>query len=303
MSAAALAPGVWLSLDGAMMLTRIAFESAKDRRRTPRCWPVAVVTIALVLLGLAVPVQSQPADDSGLPVSDLLYFSAPDASVVQDALETSRTAAPIVLPDSRRVLVITRTQTRPQVCRWFRVLAAEDQSIGQGCRVGDGEWTLLPADPAETPPATENALRLAAQPNSAVLWVGRDMVLVPLPARRPGSAPPVAPAEAEAPQVREDPGPRPPSLPPSLRYAASPDAGGGTAPQGDRPADGSDVAASDANAAPVTAAPDGPSIDIPLPTRRPEQVVASPLSGVPLPTRRPPSLPPLDAVPIPPLRP
>ena len=288
------------------------------------CRQTVAVTMALVLLGLAPPVQSQPTDDSGLPVSDLLYFSAVDASIVQEALESSRTAAPIVLPDSRRVLVITQTRTRPQVCRWFRVLAAEDQSVGQGCRIGDGAWTLLSADPVETPPATENALRLAAQPNSAILWVGREMVLVPLPARRPGSAPPAEPAE---PSVRDEPDPRSPSQTPSLRYAASPDARSGTGPDGDDLADAADADASGADPAPAAATAEGPSIstaegpsittaegpsvstvegpsiDVPRPARRPEQVVASPLSGVPLPARRPVSLPPLDSVPIPPVRP
>lgn len=292
------------------------------------CRQTVAVTMALVLLGLAPPVQSQPTDDSGLPVSDLLYFSAVDASIVQEALESSRTAAPIVLPDSRRVLVITQTRTRPQVCRWFRVLAAEDQSVGQGCRIGDGAWTLLPADPAETPPATENALRLAAQPNSAILWVGREMVLVPLPARRPGSAPPAEPAE---PSVRDEPDPRSPSQTPSLRYAASPDARSGTVPDGDDLAGAADADASGADPAPAegpsiataegrsitraegpsiataegpsVSTAEGPSIDVPRPARRPEQVVASPLSGVPLPARRPVSLPPLDSVPIPPVRP
>lgn len=308
---AGLAPTRPLPLDAGMRVTGIRSCSARLFCLHSRRWWWWCVPLLGVLLTLGPSVQSQPVGGGNLPISELLFFSATDSPVVQTALERSRTAAPIVLPESRRVLVITRTQTRPQVCRWFRVLGIEDQSIGQGCRIGDGEWALLPADPNETPPATENALRLAAQPNSATLWVGRDMVLVPLPGRRPGDEP--TPPAAQ-PLVDLPTRPAPPASPqievatvevvePTVSDEAVAEDANAEAAVATGPA----VEGIEAASAPVSGAvnvpPTTPDFAPPLPTRRPEQVAATPVPGVPLPPRRPNEIALPALFPTPPARP
>ncbi|MCB9957012.1 MAG: hypothetical protein H6843_00175 [Rhodospirillaceae bacterium] len=121
------------------------------------------VLIALILVVCAGPALAQ----------SLASLSAQDQQAIQYSLEFEQTNAQVTLPSGARFTIV-RTETRPQICRYFEVSGGQGTQQGVGCRTGNRQWELRPTGTA-----------VSAQPT-------RPIFAVPRPPRDGDSAPPVA---------------------------------------------------------------------------------------------------------------
>lgn len=264
--------------------------------------PAAFAFTFLFVVVAGTPAMAQSFDPSVL--------APDDQAMIQNALEFDRTDTPRQLPSSRATFVITRTETRPRICRWFTLARPGGPTeAGVGCRVGNRQWSLAAsptatgsrpvvaiARPTTPAPTVTTEPTVATAPAGASLLSPGPAVAVTAPPATP--EPPVVETAALAPTERRDfprPDRRPgsgipltaapfdvrgfpvPPRPPGLVATASPELplAGDTA--------GEQAASLDnTSAAPVLTRLDPPP-DIPPSRRRPgeEQVVTVTIARFP----------------------
>lgn len=213
------------------------------------------VLIALILVVCAGPALAQ----------SLASLSAQDQQAIQYSLEFEQTNAQVTLPSGARFTII-RTETRPQICRYFEVSGGQGTQQGVGCRTGNRQWELRPTGTA-----------VSAQPTQPIY-------AVPRPSRDGDSGPPAAaqpttvaslPGQSGSPSVSVAPpvgGVATTVVVPRTPQPVAPPAGHTPTPAVIAPA----------VTAPVPAAAGVASVDpddFPRPARRPGDVV--PLSAAP----------------------
>ena len=187
------------------------------------------VRLAILLLTAAV-LLSAPAS---VTAQDFVASALPaaDQQRIQEALEFEQTNRTITLPASGGSFTIVRTETRPRICRYFRVtVPGRGEQQGIGCRTGNRVWDVaaatveVPAAPTvpvpaaprpsrgevDGPPVTGGGAAVASLPQTVIVPsapadTDRDFAR---PGRRPGTPVPMI---AAPPEIRSVPRPeRPP---------------------------------------------------------------------------------------------
>ncbi|MCA8933953.1 MAG: hypothetical protein KDA49_15870, partial [Rhodospirillaceae bacterium] len=231
------------------------------------------VLIALILVVCAGPALAQ----------SLASLSAQDQQAIQYSLEFEQTNAQVSLPSGARFTIV-RTETRPQICRYFEVTGGQGTQQGVGCRIGNRQWELRPV-----------GTTVSAQPTQPIY-------AVPRPPRDSNTGPPAAdqpttvaslPGQAGTPSVSV----APPAggLATTVVVPRTPQPVVAPAGHTPTPAVIAPAAVAPAVTAPVPAAIGVASIDpddFPRPSRRPGDVVplaAAPaqMRTVPLPVQPP----------------